>query len=319
MAEHQNYVLKVTAGRDYDLKNHQDVHVNTAKPVDISTDDIDASINVRIQDYRGLPKDSPATSPYFSNDGHKYDRYSIAYTFRLKNDVPGDKLVFGNDFDHPIRDRLPPGFNLAFRYLKSWIDPTIEGDINADEPYLYAPVLGSMNRLQVGSKGQSLKETIAGAGEKLGEGDDAITVIEEGAQGDGEDVRKEKSIPDAPNARMKHYAYEQYRKEFTFEKDRPYACDFFNSYLDFNEFAIKLPIITVPIVRYWDGQPLRYVLKNLETNEPLFVIHFTLIPADQLDAEDANDNARKQLADGDKESEHGSGASAPAPNDADID
>ncbi|KAH0117704.1 hypothetical protein KCU82_g23196, partial [Aureobasidium melanogenum] len=54
-------------------------------------------------------------------------------------------------------------------------------------------------------------------------------------------------------------------------------------------FALKLPGfsyipgITIPIISYWDGQPLRshalrYVLKDRSTNEVLFVIIFTLLP-----------------------------------------
>jgi Protein of unknown function (DUF1769) len=36
----------------------------------------------------------------------------------LKQGINGDDLVFGNDFDHPIRDRLPPGFGTAFKIVK---------------------------------------------------------------------------------------------------------------------------------------------------------------------------------------------------------
>ncbi|KAL1391387.1 hypothetical protein HDK64DRAFT_90186 [Phyllosticta capitalensis] len=296
MAEARKYVLKVTVGPNYDTSTHQEVKVNTSSPVEVSTKDIDASVNVRIQNYRGLPKNSPKTSPYFSHTSHTVDLYGIAYTFRLKQDIPGDKLVFGNDFDHPIRDRLPYGFSTAFGWVKSWIDPTMEGDVYADEPYLYSPVLSSMNILNVGEKGQKPAEAAKKAGSAVGEGDEAAVVFEEGAEGDGKDVREKASMPADGPSRMKHFRHEEPRKEFVFEKDRAYSCDFFNKYLDFNDFALRLPIITIPVIKSWDGQPLRthtlrYVLKNMITNEPLFVVLFTLIPADQVESNTTESDA----------------------------
>ncbi|KAF2089196.1 DUF1769-domain-containing protein [Saccharata proteae CBS 121410] len=296
MAEHTKYILKVTAGPTYDVKDHQDVHVNAPTPAHITSKDIDASINVRIQNYRGLPEGSPETSPYFAHAPHTSDLYSISFAFKLKNDVPGNSLVFGNDFDHPIRDRLPPGFNYAFKFVTSWIDPTMSGDVYADEPYLYSPVLSSMNVLRVGRKDQSPADHAKNAGKTVGQGDSATVAFEEGADGDGAQVRKENSMPDAAAARMKHFRQEGLRKNFTFEEGRTYGCDFFNPYLDFNEFSLKLTGFTLPIIKYWDGQPLRYVMKNLDTNEPLFVIMFTLLPADETAASQIEDKPHMATA-----------------------
>jgi hypothetical protein len=53
MATHEQYILHVTAGATYDTSKHQDVLVNSEKPVDVSSDLIDAKIHMRIKDYRG--------------------------------------------------------------------------------------------------------------------------------------------------------------------------------------------------------------------------------------------------------------------------
>ncbi|CAD0054200.1 unnamed protein product [Aureobasidium pullulans] len=114
--------------------------------------------------------------------------------------------------------------------------------------------------------------------------EDKPIVVSEGADGDGVEARKKAGLPDEANARKKHFLKEQHLKDFTFEEGRNYSCDFFNPYLDFNDFTLKLPGfsyipgITIPIISYWDGQPLRYVLKDRSTNEVLFVIIFTLLP-----------------------------------------
>ena len=89
--------------------------------------------------------------------------------------------------------------------------------------------------------------------------DGEAVVYEEGADGDGVDVRKSKHVPDRASARQKFFLTEQNRKDFVFEAGREYKCDFFNPYLDFNEFALKigygLPVISM--IGHWDGQPLR--------------------------------------------------------------
>jgi hypothetical protein len=260
----------------------------------------------------GLPKGSPSTSPYFSSKLHPYDRYSISFAFTPKQDIHGDKLVFGNDFDHPIRDRLPPLFDKAFGIVKWWIDPGLDGDVYGDEPYLYGALLSSINVLRIGGKDEkTATEASASSGSEA-------VVYEEGAFGSGEAVRSELHLPATSAARQKHFLAEQHRKDFTFEAGREYQCDFFNPYLDFNEFALKIGygMPAMSIIGHWDGQPLRYViryvmltldmlcelgltkvsgltrthslryvLKNRETNKELFVVNISLLPTEQVKKE----------------------------------
>lgn len=96
----------------------------------------------------------------------------------------------------------------------------------ADEPYLYGPLLSSINVLRIGKKGASTANETAKA--------DEVQVFEEGGDGDGEEIRQEKLIPAASGQRQKYFLNEQHRKEFEFEEGREYNCDFFNPYLDFN-------------------------------------------------------------------------------------
>jgi hypothetical protein len=195
------------------------------------------------------------TSPYFSTPQHPYDRYSIGFSFKPKKTISGQVLVFGNDFAHPIRDRLPPLFDKAFGIVKWWIDPGLDGDVYGDEPYLYGPLLSSINILRIGSKDQATLENKV----EDAEGVEEVVVYEEGAEGDGVTVREELGIPSVPAQRQKHFLSEEKRKAFEFEAGREYKCDFFNPYLDFNEFALKLGygLPAISIMSSWDGQPLR--------------------------------------------------------------
>ncbi|KAK4197377.1 hypothetical protein QBC40DRAFT_181196 [Triangularia verruculosa] len=303
------YLLRVTAGPSYDLSTHKLVNVNSAKPLEISSDLISASLNVRIQNYhRSVPKGAPHTSPYFEQEPHKYnnDQYSIAFKFTLKppptvddessrNEVgevvddDGEEIVgadddgdniggvsaadlqFGNDFDHPIRDRLPPGFGAAMRIVKWWVDPGIDGDPYADEPYLYGPALSSFNAVTVGSP----EEVEEKGGLWVEEGGDREWRERVGLEGEEDGKQRQKWALRRENL-----------ERWVWEYGREYAVDFFNPYIDFNEFALRLPGFSLGIMRYWDGQglrekpkrlhQLRYVLRNKKTKQVYLVVLFTL-------------------------------------------
>lgn len=282
------YQLKVTAGPNYE--DQKPIPINTEESTHIDSPQCSANLTVRIQNYRGKPEGSPKTSPYFSKPPHTSDLYSLSFTFTPKEDLNAHDIVFGNDFDHPIRDKLPPGFQQAFNLVKWFIDPGLYGDVYSDEPYLYGPLLSSINTFRVGPKEDKEQEKI----EEVRANEDMV-VFEEGADADGEQARKESGMPETAAARKKHYLTEQHLKDFTFEKGREYSNDFFNPYLDFNgkdkssgrtcrmhsttdtgilDFALRLPGyglipgITIPIISYWDGQPLRYVIVSHPASSP---------------------------------------------------
>jgi hypothetical protein len=256
------YMLSVTAGPNY--TDQKPVPVNTEESTRITSDHLTANLTLRIQNYRGLDVHGKAsehkTSPYFSQPPHQHDLYSLQFHFTFKEDVNGHDLVFGNDFDHPIRDKLPPGFQQAFNIAKYWIDPGLYGDVHADEPYLYSPLLSSMNVLRVGPRDDREQEKIE---EVRADAEGDVNVLQEGGDGDGVEWRMEHKIPADAAARKKFFLTEQHLTDVTFEKGREYSNDFFNPYLDFNDFALRLPGfsvipgITIPIISYWDGQPLR--------------------------------------------------------------
>ncbi|KAI8961151.1 DUF1769-domain-containing protein [Daldinia sp. FL1419] len=303
----ERYVIRVTAGPDYDLDKHVVVPVNSHEPVKISSELIDIDLNVRVQNYRGLPRNSPTTSPYFSQEPHasNKDQYSIAIRFTPKrptsptnskatspdpsgssspgdseddsnggvvNGISGEDLQFGNDFDHPIRDRLPPGFSYAMNIVKWWIDPGLEGDAYADQPYLYGPALSSFNAIHIGQ----------------GEVDPEKGGLwfEEG--GDEEGIREREAIgaPTIGKDRMKWALKPVNKSKWLFQYGKTYCLDFFNPYLDFSEFSLRLPGFTLPIMKYWDGQSLRskpkrshtlrYTLRNRSTGDTYLVVTFTL-------------------------------------------
>ncbi|KAH7055881.1 hypothetical protein B0J12DRAFT_542572, partial [Macrophomina phaseolina] len=289
-AIHEKYKLRVTAGPSYDPSTHTLVRVNTPHTVRVDNAHLTARIAVRIKQFSGLPSASPASSPYFAAPQHarNRDRYSISFSFVPKHDIPADDAVWGPDCARPVRDRLPPGFNLAVRIVKGWVDPSIEVDAYADEPWVYGPALCCWYALRVGPRRPEEvreEEVVAnGAG-----------VLEEGADGDGEEVRRAWGCPPDAAKRRKFFVDEKRRKGLVFEEGRLYQGDFFNPHIDFDRFELKLPGFSLGVLKYIDEKThqLRWVFKNKTTGEVYFCVIFNLLFGDELkealEAEKAED------------------------------
>jgi hypothetical protein len=161
-----------------------------------------------------VPQGSPSSCPYFETTAHSKDQYSIAFTFMPKEDLNGDSLIFGNDLDHPVRSKLPPGYKQAFKILTWFIDTSLWGDPSADTPYMYGPSLSCLNAFRIGEKTDKMPEWAPGDLE--------------------EETSAVEGIPEGAYYRKKYFLDEQHRNDFVFEKGRAYSFDFFNPFLDFN-------------------------------------------------------------------------------------
>lgn len=279
------YRLLVTAGPGYDTSQHQIVPVNGDGSVTISNEFMTAKVKVRIRGYRGLPTGSPASNTYFEDPVHKQDQYSVAFSFVPKKDLPSLDTVWGNDFDHPIRNRLPPGFNTAFKIVKEFIDPGLSCDAYADEPWLYGPSLSCWFAFRIGDLVEEGKDFPAPSDED---------VMKDGADGSGEEIRQELSLPDDNEKRRKFFLKAPNREKLVFQKGRLYSADFYNPYLDFGNLALKLPGFSIKVFKYIDAKShrLRYVFKNRETGDMYLNVNFNLLWGDGLQAaldEEKND------------------------------
>jgi hypothetical protein len=217
MSSPDKFYLRVTAGASY--TTHTPVPVNTASPLTIETPSSTIQLLVSIRDFRGPPSSSP-TSPHFHSPGRKSARYSIAFRLLPKQTINGDALVLGNDFDGPITEYLPPFFGTALSVVKRVLDPGIDGDPYAEKPYLYGPVLSSVNVLRV---------------EEEEGGEFGKKVVEEGREGERVvEMWEREGIPRDGAGRAKFFLNAENRKRFRFERGWCYEFDFFNGYLDFN-------------------------------------------------------------------------------------
>ena len=285
------YRLRVTAGGGYDITTHQVVPVNSSsKPTIIENDLVTLAVSVKIRNYRGFPKASPATCSYFDHPLHRNDQYSISFSFIPKQDISGEDLIWGNDFDRPIRDRLPPGFDYAFKLAKWWVDPGLEVDARSDKPWVFGPALSSWNTLRVGEKvdaGDARRgDRSAWKLPNLDSFGDDLVVIE-GGEGSGEELRSSLGVPSDPAGRKKYFLTRANREGFIFEKGRVYQSDFGNPHLDFNDFALNLPGgFHLNVIKYVDNKTheLRHTLKNKKTGDVVAVVLFSLLFGNELQA-----------------------------------
>lgn len=289
MAMAEKYMLRVTAGPSYDWSEQKPVFVNTDTPTVFENEFMRSSIKVRIKGYEGLPRGSRPYSPYFEHPMHAKDQYSIEFSFVPKKDLESLDVVWGNDFDHPVRDRLPPAvlFNTAMKIVTHVIDPGIECDAYADEPWLYAPAVSTWMIMNIGDRSEEYQY---GEIPHPPEGQP----LREGADGDGHDVRQLHGLHENNNKRRKHLLNHKNRERFILEKDRLYQVDFFNPYIDFQKFKLKLPGFSLSCLRYINDKThhLRYVFKNRKTGDLYFVVIFTLLFADDVDRALEEENAR---------------------------
>ncbi|KAH0166794.1 hypothetical protein KCU82_g6144, partial [Aureobasidium melanogenum] len=268
------YFIQVAAGTSYDDSKAKQVIINGA-PTELNKN---AKVAVRIKEYQGIPLDSPATSSYFEDSAHSNDTYSIAVSWIPDEDIDANDLVWGIELVNPIRDRIPGRFiTTAFNIVKGFVDSSLKCDPNADQPWLNGPVLCSTAiTFSIGPKGNC----------------EIPAILAEGGLSDDSAVRKSHNIPPSESQRRKYFLDEQNRKSFVFEKGRCYAFDFHNGYIDWKNYALKLPGFSFGVLKYINDRThtTRFVLKSRKTGKVCVATTFRLLYGEELE------KAKKQSA-----------------------
>ncbi|KAE8225529.1 hypothetical protein CF319_g1730 [Tilletia indica] len=309
--------LKVSVGSS--VEDLKPVRVNDdLHPAVVSTDAFQGRIAIRVKNYHGHAADGEAEpkrdSKYFSGDGYgKNMTWSIQVQGRFLDGVSTDDLVFGNQFDKPIKHLLPYGTSLALK-AAPLIDPTLKLDLYAEEPWAFSPLIGTMYRVNVkrlpkDPSGTSAEELFKESEwpafpsadnedkathyvqddtsplfylpDKAGEIDESIGA-EVGTihnlRGTGAEAN-----PHAEKARANFFHTEEHRKKVKFTSRDVVTTDFANGFLDFNDLGVILPYtagMKFDLKRMWDGRPVRYFCKNKSTDKVYFIIEFNIMDLD---------------------------------------
>ena len=123
----RNLSLRVTAGPTYSRETHVNVNVNDPEePTFIDSEHFTGWIVVRVRCYAGVPGKNGVIEEddeYFSDTK---DTYSIMFGgwFHQNGKMWNvDDVVFVNDFDESIAEKLPTGTSIGLKAIKM-IDPS---------------------------------------------------------------------------------------------------------------------------------------------------------------------------------------------------
>ncbi|KAF9917644.1 hypothetical protein BX616_000331 [Lobosporangium transversale] len=339
--------LRVSAGPSADPKDLKLITVNDdANPLLIESDEFIGQIVVRI---RGLDKTygyadgqaedglkTMSDSPWFTKPGGDNNLSSIQISGRFKREWPGDQIVFGNQFERPLK--LPPFSSIALKFVQ-FIDPGLKADIYCERPWAFSPLIATMNTINVAgwhidpaaqqrveqSGGDKAKERLENElppwpspeGEHIVE-DTNILFQKDNLKKQEEEQQKRKeqeeqqrqedansgedkeelvetrsgsklteSTPHnmTSSARRSYFAREVNLTKHRYRPDHVYGFDFFNPYLDFAHFTLKVPGFSVDITKYWDGQPLTYILKTADSSVVFMAFQFEMVPVKDITVE----------------------------------
>ena len=228
------------------LDSLQPIQVNDdANPARIQTSSFDGWITVRIRDHPGAP-----SSNYFNNND---DLFCIQISGRFLQPCTADEIEFGNQFEQPLQ--LPWGSSILIKFAE-WYDPGLSTNLYSPKPYAFSPLIVTMNQIHV----ESTKGAVQWASPDGQTVNENITVLSGSLK--------------TPEDRREFFKSSHNRKVVNVTSDQVWHMQFSNPYLNFNNCTIKIPGFEVDMLKYWDGQPLRFYART--STQVLFIIEIDL-------------------------------------------
>ncbi|KAJ3278103.1 hypothetical protein HK104_002649 [Borealophlyctis nickersoniae] len=292
-------------------------------------------ICVKVKNFRGITPDGSKpieTVPYF---GSKKRLFAIQFSGRFKHEYTAEDVLFGAEFQKKVSP--PMGSSLALKFA-NLIDPALKSEIYSDTPWLYSPMLCSMNIVNVekakgpvvnahpsesvdpsptkssSSGGSSPGVTVMGPDPKIpkdpklevSQPSKSVTTKPSPAElltewrwvGNDElqedtnlmldEIGEDVFPPDGIAERRKYFQKQKARQSFVFKPDYVYNFEIFAPFIDLNTFDLSLGI-SINLIQYLKGQPIRMMAKSWSKNVPFFVIEFDLIEdkAEETESEES--------------------------------
>lgn len=281
--------LKISAGPSIEALTTVAVN-HDERPIEINTDLFQGRIAVRIKNFTGSDPhgvEHRNDSAYFSANHGKNQSWSIQIQGRFKSAVNADDLVFGNEFDQPIKDHLPYGTSVALQFVKL-IDPNLEHDLYAQKPHAWSPYLATMpriNSIKLEQEPELVDKWPAFPSHPDYVQEDITSLIPPAmAEKQKDTVANFKGIDKAHEYRQRFLGNRAHRQDITLDQQQLITADFFNGFLDFNDLTLHIPFsggLKFDLKKYWDGQPVRYICKDRKQDKVFFVIQFDIVDLNQ--------------------------------------
>ncbi|KAG0334452.1 hypothetical protein BG004_000400 [Podila humilis] len=290
-AKKPSHWLKVSAGPSALPKDLQTISVNDdANPVWIENDEFVGQIVVRIKGFTNSTPDHDKLTPvmseslWFQKPGGANHICSIQIHGRFKREWTGDQVLFGDQFERPLR--LPPFTSTAMKFLHI-LNPGLEADLSSARPSAFCPLIGTMNTVRVSDIHTSslfFPPWPSKTGDHVEEDTTLLFTPRDNdstySSIDGEDQSKKGVLKMTSAERRSYFTKMNHLKSHVFRTTDFYDFDFFNQFLDLSGFKLKLPGLSIDIRKPLDGQPLTFVVKTKDNSVVFFAVQFELVPVE---------------------------------------
>ncbi|KAK0203448.1 hypothetical protein DFS33DRAFT_802370 [Desarmillaria ectypa] len=287
--------LRVLAGPSLQALEPISPLVNTNQPFKISSDIFDGEILVNIKGFSNSHTGDVREGEYFSRKDRQGITWSIQVQGRFLKQFSANDILFGNTFDRPLN--LPWGSSAALKFM-SYVDPVLEHDLTSQsKPWALSPLIVTMPHFAHSRLDRDLQDIDSSTPpfptEYTSISDDTSNLYlasvssspcsstlslsssssssssSSNSSSKSKITRRRKKQTNHQNLstlqtasqRQTFFSSEENRRMIIFSDQDVITTDFCYGFLDFNpSLALRLPGgISFDLMRYWDGQPVRFV------------------------------------------------------------
>lgn len=221
------------------------VPVNTGEFVNLPSKIGDFSVSINIKNFDGC-SNHKENSLYnlktegetVTNENVKSPNLRLFVKFTPLLDIKGSELLFGNDCEVPVTEKVPTSLiSTGLHFFKWFVNPTIKSDLYVNRPYLYGLALNSFTKI----------------------GNDSLVDVTDFMNQDTEALSSRDDIPKVPAARQKYFCNVKHCESFKFEKDHTYFLLFDTNLINIGDsrYNVSIPTfrdktIDIDVLKYSD-------------------------------------------------------------------
>ncbi|KAK0458092.1 uncharacterized protein EV420DRAFT_1620875 [Desarmillaria tabescens] len=284
--------LRVLAGPSLEALEPISPLVNTNQTFKISSDIFDGEILVNIKGFTNSHTGDVRESEYFSRKDRQGITWSVQVQGRFLKPYSANDILFGNTFDRPLN--LPWGSGAALKFM-AYVDPVLEHDLTSQsKPWALSPLISTMPHFAHSRLDRDLQDIDSGIPpfptEYTSISDDTSNLYlasvssspcsstsslsSSSSSASSKSSSKSKiairrkqranqnlATLQTASQRQAFFSSEENRRMIVFSDQDVITADFCYGFLEFNpSLALRLPGgISFDLMRYWDGQPVRFV------------------------------------------------------------
>lgn len=221
------------------------VPINTGNFVNLASEIGNFAVSINIKNFDGCKNHKENSSYNIKSEVEgattgsvKPPNLRIFVKFTPLLDIEGSKLLFGNDCEVPISQKVPTSLiSTGLHFFKWFVNPTINSNLYDEKPYLYGLALNSFTKIGRGSLIDEQKFVLQET--------ECLSVNDE--------------IPTAPAKRQKYFCNLKNCESYKFEKDQTYFFLFDTNLINIGDstYNVSIPTfgdktIDIDVLRYSD-------------------------------------------------------------------